>query len=103
MDPVSMRRNTLEIRKGVGALRCGTMNERMPIHPKEPGWRLKVELALRQELEPHRAHVRQPFWIGIMMADPERQSDVCQKVRQGIEALEIASPIVLRARIQAGS
>lgn len=67
---------------------------RMSAPPEELGWRLSVHLLLRRELEEKRAEVRQPFWLGIRIADPEQRSPVYQEIRQQIETL--AQPIVLR-------
>lgn len=72
---------------------------RMPIHPKEVGWRLGVHLLLRRELEEMREEVRQHFWLGIRIADPERRSPVYQEMRQRIESMALAQPIALRPRV----
>ena len=67
---------------------------RLSIHPREIEWRLSVHLLLRRELEERREEVRQPFWLGIRIADPERRSPIYQEMRQQIQAL--AQPIALR-------
>lgn len=72
---------------------------RMQIHPKELGWRLSAHLLLRRELEDRRDDVRQPFWMGIRIADPERRSPVYEEMRQEIEASALAQPIALRPRV----
>ena len=74
---------------------------RMRVDPKELGWRLSVELLLRRELEPHRDTVRQPFWLGIKIVDPERRGQVYQEISQQIQATTaLAQPISLRAPIR---
>ena len=74
---------------------------RMQIHPLEQGWRLSTQLLLRRELEDYSEDVRQAFWIGIIVADPERKSPVYQEMRQQIQAMALAQPVVLRPRIPA--
>ena len=73
---------------------------RMLIHPKEIGWRLSIELLLRRELEERRFYVRQPFWIGIRIVDPEHRSPIYQEMRHKINILGLAQPIILRTRIK---
>ena len=72
---------------------------RLSVHPKELGWRLSVHLLLRRELEERRAEVRQPFWLGIRIADPERRSPIYQEMRQQLQTL--AQPIALRPQTSA--
>ena len=67
---------------------------RLSVHPREIEWRLSVHLLLRRELEEKREEVRQPFWLGIRISDPERRSPIYQEMRQQIQAL--AQPIALR-------
>ncbi len=67
---------------------------RSSANPREIGWRLSVQLLLRRELEERREEIRQPFWLGIRIADPERRSPIYQEMRQQIETL--AQPIALR-------
>ena len=71
---------------------------RMQVHPRELEWRLSVQLLLRRELEERRDEVRQPFWLGIRIADPEQRSPVYQEMRQQIQANALAQPIALRSR-----
>ena len=71
----------------------------MQIHPKEIGWRLSLELLLRRELEDSRADIRQPFWLGIRIADPEQRSPIYQEMRQQIQSTALAQPIALRPQI----
>ena len=71
---------------------------RLQVHPRELGWRLSVHLLLRRELEERREDVRQPFWLGIRIADPERRSPVYQEMRQQVQATALAQPIALRPR-----
>lgn len=74
---------------------------RMKVDPKELGWRLSVELLLRRELEPDRDNVRQPFWLGIRIVDPEQRGQVYQEISQQIQATTaLAQPISLRAPIR---
>ena len=73
---------------------------RLSVHPKELGWRLSVHLLLRRELEERREEIRQPFWLGIRICDPERRSPIYQEMRQQIQAL--AQPIVLRSQPSVG-
>ncbi len=73
---------------------------RMQIHPKEIGWRLSLELLLRRELEDSREDVRQLFWLGLRIIDPDHRSPVYQEVRQKINVMGLAQPIQLRTRIQ---
>ena len=75
---------------------------RMPIDPKETGWRLTMDLLLRRELEPQRDYVRQPFWVGIRISDPDRQADVYQEISQQLQALGLATPIQIGQRIRSG-
>ena len=72
---------------------------RMQVNPREIGWRLSLELLLRRELEDSRAEVRQPFWLGIRIADPEQRSPVYQEMRQRIQLTALAQPITLRPQI----
>ena len=72
---------------------------RMEIHPKEIGWRLSLDLLLRRELEDSLAEVRQPFWLGIRIADPEQRNPVYQDMRQQIQSMALAQPIALRPQI----
>ena len=72
---------------------------RMQIDPKEIGWRLSLELLLRRELEDSRADIRQPFWLGIRIADPEQRSPIYQEMRQQIQSTALAQPIALRPQI----
>ena len=67
---------------------------RMSVPPEELGWRLSVQLLLRREIEERREEIRQPFWLGIRIADPERRSPIYQEMRQQIQTL--AQPIALR-------
>lgn len=67
---------------------------RLSANPREIGWRLSVQLLLRRELEERREEVRQPFWLGIRIADPERRSPIYQEMRQQLQAL--TQPIALR-------
>ena len=71
----------------------------MQVNPREIGWRLSLELLLRRELEDSRAEVRQPFWLGIRIADPEQRSPVYQEMRQRIQLTALAQPITLRPQI----
>ena len=71
---------------------------RLPIHPNEVGWRLSVDLLLRRELEYRREHVRQAFWLGIKISDPEGRQPIYQEMRQQIQAISLAQPIALRQR-----
>ena len=64
---------------------------RMQVHPREQGWRLSVHLLLRRELEEMREDVRQPFWLGIRIADPEQKSPVYQEMRQADPSRGIGS------------
>ena len=73
---------------------------RSSVPPKELGWRLSVRLLLRRELEERREEVRQPFWLGIRISDPERRSPIYQEMRQQIQAL--AQPIALRPQTSVG-
>ena len=73
---------------------------RMQIHPKEIGWRLSLELLLRRELEDSRADIRQSFWLGIRIADPEQRSPVYQEMRQQIQSTALAQPVALRPQIR---
>ena len=73
---------------------------RMSVPPEELRWRLSVQLLLRRELEERREEVRQPFWLGIRVADPEQRSPIYQEMRQQIQAL--AQPIALRPRTSVG-
>ena len=72
---------------------------RARVHPKELGWRLSVYLLLRRELEERRQDVRQSFWLGIRISDPERRGPIYQEMRQGIESMGLAQPIALRPQI----
>ena len=72
---------------------------RMQVNPMEIGWRLSLELLLRRELEDRRDDVRQPFWLGITIADPEQRSPVYQEMRQQIQSTALAQPIALRPQI----
>jgi len=74
--------------------------QRLLVHPREIEWRLSVHLLLRRELEERREEVRQPFWLGIRIADPERRSPIYQEIRQQIETL--AQPIALRPQTSVG-
>lgn len=74
---------------------------KMQIHPKELGWRLSLELLLRRELEGNREYVRQYFWLGLKIVDPEHRAPVYQEIRQQIDVMGIAQPIQLKPRIQA--
>lgn len=74
--------------------------QRMSVHPRELEWRLSVRLLLRRELEERREEIRQPFWLGIRIADPERRSPIYQEMRQQIETL--AQPIELRSQPSVG-
>ena len=73
---------------------------RMSVPPEELGWRLSVQLLLRRELEEKREEVRQPFWLGIRISDPEGRSPIYQEMRQQIQAL--AQPIALRPQTSVG-
>ena len=73
---------------------------RLSVHRNELGWRLRVRLLLRRELEERREEVRQPFWLGIRISDPERRSPIYQEMRQQIQAL--AQPIALRPQTSVG-
>ena len=73
---------------------------RMPIHPKETGWRLTIDLLLRRELEPQREYVRQPFWVAVRICDPDRQANVYQEIRQQMQALGLATPIQVRQQVR---
>ena len=44
--------------------------------------RLSFNLLLRRELEDRREDVRQRFWFGIRIADPDRMAPVYQQMRQ---------------------
>ena len=59
---------------------------RMTIDPRETDWRLSLQLLLRKELEPHRENIRQPFWLGIRIADPEQRSPIYEEMRQQISS-----------------
>ena len=72
---------------------------RMQVHTQETGWRLSFDLLLRRELEDRREDVRQRFWFGIRIADPDRMGPVYQQMRQRIEALGLAQPISLQTQI----
>ena len=72
----------------------------MRINPSEVGWRLTVELLLRRELEERREYVRQPFWLGIKIADPERRGPVYQELSMALQTMALAQPIVLRTQIR---
>ena len=72
---------------------------RMQVHQHETGWRLSFELLLRRELEDRREDVRQKFWFGIRIADPDRMGPVYQQMRQRIEVLGLAQPVALRTQI----
>lgn len=71
---------------------------RLQLNPRELGWSLSVHLLLRRELEERREDVRQPFWLGIRIVDPERKSPVYQEMRQQVQATALAQPIALRPR-----
>ena len=73
--------------------------ERMQVLQHEIGWRLSFDLLLRRELEDRREDVRQQFWFGIRIADPDHMSPVYQQMRQRIEAMGLAQPIALRPQI----
>ena len=75
---------------------------RLRVHPRELGWSLSVHLLLRRELEERREEVRQSFWLGIRIADPERRSPVYQEMRQQVQANTLAQPIALRSRTSVG-
>ena len=75
---------------------------RLPVHPKELGWRLGIHLLLRQELEARREEVRQSFWLGIRIADPEQRSPIYQEMRQQIQTMALAQPIALRSQTSVG-
>ena len=73
---------------------------RLSVHPREIEWRLSVHLLLRREIEERREEVRQPFWLGIRISDPEGRSPIYQEMRQQIQAL--AQPIALRPQTSVG-
>lgn len=75
---------------------------RLTVHPKELGWRLGIRLLLRRELEARREEVRQSFWIGIRIADPEQKSPIYQEMRQQIQTMALAQPIALRSQTSVG-
>ena len=72
----------------------------MHIKPNERRWELRAELLLRRELEPMRDQVRQSFWLGIKISDPDQISPVYQEMRQRIESMALAGPLVLRPQIR---
>ena len=72
---------------------------RMRVDQSETGWRLSFDLLLRRELEDQREDVRQRFWFGIRIADPDRMGPVYQQMRQQVQALALAQPIALRPPI----
>jgi len=74
--------------------------QRMQVDPKEITWRLSVELLLRRELEPVRITIRQPFWLGIRIADPDKRANVYQEMRQQLSLIGLAQPIQLKPRVQ---
>ncbi len=74
--------------------------QRISVHPREIEWRLSVRLLLRREVEERREEIRQPFWLGIRISDPERRSPIYQEMRQQIQAL--AQPIALRSQPSVG-
>ena len=73
---------------------------KMRVTPNERGWRLGLELLLRRELEDQRENVRQPFWLGIRIADPDRKSQVYQEISQQVQASALAQPILLLTQIR---
>ena len=73
---------------------------RMSVDPRELGWRLSVELLLRKEAEPSREDIRQPYWLGIRLSDPEKKANVYQEMRQQLSVMGLAQPIQLRPQIQ---
>ena len=73
--------------------------KRMQVHPNEIGWRLSFDLLLRRELELSREDVRQKFWFGLRIADPDHASPVYQEMRQQIQSSGLAQPITLRPQI----
>ena len=74
--------------------------QRMQVDQKEISWRLSVELLLRRELEPMRSIIRQPFWLGIRIADPDKRTNVYQEMRQQLSLIGLAQPIQLKSRVQ---
>ena len=60
---------------------------RMRIDPQEQGWQLTLRLLLRQELEHYRDDIRQPFWLGIRIADPEGRSPIYREMSLQIGSL----------------
>ena len=72
---------------------------KMEVNPNEIGWRLSLDLLLRREIENSREYIRQPFWLGIRIADPERRSPVYQDIRQHIQSTGLAQPIAFRPQI----
>ena len=70
------------------------------LQANEIDWRLSVELLLRRELENSRENVRQPFWLGIRIADPEKRSPVYQEMHQEIQSRALAQPITLRSQVR---
>ena len=73
--------------------------DNMEVNPNEIRWRLSLDLLLRRELEIYRGHIRQPFWLGIRVVDPERKSPVYQDLRQQIQSINLAQPLALRPQI----
>ena len=73
--------------------------KRMQVHPNEIGWRLSFDLLLRRELELSREDVRQKFWFGLRIADPDHASPVYQEMRQQTQSSGLAQPITLRPQI----
>lgn len=73
---------------------------RLLVHDKELGWRLSVELLLRNELEPYRDQVRQPFWLGILISDPDQKENIYQEIAQELSVMGLAAPIQLRPHVQ---
>ena len=69
----------------------------MPFDRREVDWRLTLKLLLRREMEIRRQYIRQRFWLGIRIADPERRSPIYQEMRQQIGNL--VQPMVLRSQI----
>ena len=74
---------------------------RMRVLPNEVGWRLSLDLLLRRELEPDRAQVRQPFWLAIHIADPDRSAQVYDELSAKLTVSGLAQPIQVRTRVRA--
>lgn len=72
---------------------------KLEVKAGDGGWRLGVDFLLRRELEDRQEEIRQPFWLGIRIVDPDKRSPVYQEVRQQVQQMALAQPILLRPQI----